>query len=94
MMSTASWKQVRNFYGVPHEDFGNPCAALSPSGHYVIAGAAGGSIWVFHVGTAKIVHKIRAHSINVRHLEVDAPSRTLATCSYDKTVKLWRCGGS
>jgi len=91
MFNTSSWKQMRNFYGVPFEQFGNPCAAFSPSQHYVIAAAAGGNIWVFHVGSAKAIHQAQAHSINVRNLQVDSASGVLVTCSYDKSVKLWKC---
>jgi len=91
MMNTSTWRQVRNFYGLPVEKFGNPCAALSPSGQYVFAIATGGQVWVFHVGKSKVIAKLSAHSINVRYLEVDTQHGVLVTCSYDKSVKLWQC---
>mmetsp|Transcript_20517 Transcript_20517/g.53667 ORF Transcript_20517/g.53667 Transcript_20517/m.53667 type:complete len:409 (-) Transcript_20517:284-1510(-) len=91
MLNTSSWRQVRNFYGLPCEQFSNPCAAFSPSCQNVYAIATGGQVWVFQVSSGKVVAKLEAHAINVRYLQVDARHGCLATCSYDKTVKLWPC---
>ena len=48
------WQQKRNFFGLPVEKFHQPVALWHPTGHYIIAAAAHGHIYVFHVGTAKV----------------------------------------
>lgn len=53
-MAHAGWQQVRNFYGLPTEQFHQPCALWHASGFYIMATAAAGHIYVFHVGTAKV----------------------------------------
>ena len=51
----ADWQQRRNFFGLPVEKFHQPVALWHPSGHYIIAAAAHGYVYVFHVGTAKVM---------------------------------------
>ncbi len=46
-------------------------------------------VWVFHVGTAKVVAKIAGHKINVRGMDRDQERNLLLTCSFDKTFKVW-----
>ena len=48
------WQQKRNFFGLPVEKFHQPLALWHPSGHYIIAAAAHGYVYVFHVGSAKV----------------------------------------
>ena len=50
----AGWHQIRNFYGLPTEQFHQPCALWHSSGFYIMAAAAAGHIYVFHVGTCKV----------------------------------------
>ena len=50
----ADWQQKRNFFGLPVEKFHQPLALWHPSGHYIIAAAAHGFVYVFHVGSAKV----------------------------------------
>ena len=54
LQGCAGWLQVRNFYGLPTEQFHQPCALWHASGFYVMAAAAAGHVYVFHVGTAKV----------------------------------------
>ena len=51
----ADWQQKRNFFGLPVEKFHQPLALWHPSGHYIIAVAAHGFVYVFHVGSAKVL---------------------------------------
>ncbi len=46
-------------------------------------------VWVFHVGTCKVVAKLQGHKINVRDLVYDTQSRQLITCSFDKSLKVY-----
>ena len=48
---------------------------------------------MFHVGTCKVVAKLSAHKVNVRDMSFDRERRLLATCSFDKTVKIFQAGG-
>ncbi|KAK9832909.1 hypothetical protein WJX74_001562 [Apatococcus lobatus] len=89
MLSIQGWRQVRNFYGLAVEKFHQPSAAWHSSGHYILAAAAAGWVYIFHVGSAKLVHKFKAHESNTRGLSYDPQLNTLATCSFDKTVKIY-----
>jgi WD40 repeat protein len=56
---------------------------------FAAAGAAHAAVYVYHVGTAKVVATLRGHAVNVRSLHYDAASNKLVTCSFDKTVKVY-----
>jgi hypothetical protein len=68
--------------------FHNPAACWHRDSMYVYVSAVGGQVWVFHVGSSRVVCKLKAHKINVRDLCYDTASNLLATCSFDKTVKV------
>lgn len=53
------------------------------------AGAAHAAVYVYHVGTAKVVATLRGHTVNVRSIHYDPASNRLATCSFDKCVKVY-----
>ena len=48
---------------------------------------------MFHLGSGRLVHTARPHKINVRDVDYDPRRNLLATCSFDKTVKLLGCPG-
>ncbi len=52
--SLAGWRQVRNFYGLAIEKFHQSSVAWHCNGHYIMAAAAAGWVYVFHVGTSKV----------------------------------------
>jgi hypothetical protein len=84
------WTQVRNFYGLPAEQFHQFAAAWHASGHYILAAAAHGWVYVFAVGSAKVVGKFKAHEKNVRGLAYDAAANALLTCSFDRSLKVFK----
>ncbi|CAK0734557.1 hypothetical protein CVIRNUC_000448 [Coccomyxa viridis] len=90
MYNTEDWQQRRNFFGLPVEKFHQPVALWHPSGHYIIAAAAHGYVYVFHVGTAKVVQSFKAHEKNVRSLDYDASNGILVTGSFDKKCQIWK----
>lgn len=47
-------------------------------------------VYVYHLGTAKVVAQLRGHTVNVRAIHYDGSSNRLATCSFDKCVKIYR----
>lgn len=74
----------------PRLQFHQFAAAWHHNSFHVYAGAAGGQVWVYHVGSGKVVAKLDVHKINVRDMHMDTQRNILATCSFDKTVKLLR----
>ena len=91
MMRTADWTLSRSFFATS-EQFHNPVSAWHRDGFYVYVAAVTAEVWVFHVGSCKVVSKLPAHKINVRDLHYDPLSNRLLTCSFDKTVKVFCCG--
>ncbi|KAK9824547.1 hypothetical protein WJX72_011229 [[Myrmecia] bisecta] len=89
MFRCQGWELVRNFYGLPIEQFHQPCATWHRSGFYVMAAAAAGHVYVMHVGSAKVVANYKAHAKNVRSLHYDGDQNVLVTCSFDKNVKVY-----
>lgn len=90
MFRVKDWTQTRNFYGLSVEDkFHQPCTAWHKSGFYIFAAAAAGTVCVFHVGTTKVEAHLKAHLKNARALDYNPATNTLATCSFDKTVKVF-----
>ena len=61
----AGWRQVRNFYGLAVEKFHQPSAAWHSSGHYIMAAAAAGWVFIFHVGSAKVNVQVPASVQNL-----------------------------
>lgn len=51
-------------------------------------------VYVYHVGSAKVVAVLSGHSVNVRDMAYDPTRNLLATCSFDKTVKVWGEAGA
>jgi hypothetical protein len=82
------WEQARNFYGLPVEKFHQPATAWHRSGMYIFAGALGGHLYIYHVGSAKVVATVKVHDKNVRGLDYDPIRNVLVTCSFDRTVKV------
>eukprot|EP00879_Flechtneria_rotunda_P016409 GHRR01017168.1.p1 GENE.GHRR01017168.1~~GHRR01017168.1.p1 ORF type:complete len:125 (-),score=37.99 GHRR01017168.1:660-1034(-) len=53
------------------------------------AGASHAAVYVYHVGSAKVVKKLAGqHTVNVRDISYDHSTNRLATCGFDKTVKV------
>lgn len=55
----------------------------------LVAGAAHAAVFVYHLGTAKVVARLKGHTVNVRAINYDALTNRLATCSFDKSVKVY-----
>ncbi|GAB4820603.1 hypothetical protein N2152v2_007649 [Parachlorella kessleri] len=74
------------------EQFHQFAAVWDSSGHYVLAAAAHGWVYVFDVATARVVANFKAHDKNVRGLAYDAANNLLLTCSFDRTTKVFSAG--
>jgi WD40 repeat protein len=80
--------QVRNFFGLENDEYSTPRVQLDQSGH-LYATSQSKQICVFDVASEKLVHELRGHKNIVRDIHVHKSRGLLASCSYDKTVKLW-----
>eukprot|EP00884_Botryococcus_braunii_P021127 jgi/Botrbrau1/7699/Bobra.0159s0136.1 len=90
MFRLSDWSQARSFYGLPIENFHQPATAWHRSGFYIFVGAAGGQLFVYHVGSSRVVATLRIHDKNVRGLHYDSERNLLVTCSFDRTVKIFQ----
>eukprot|EP00898_Chlorokybus_atmophyticus_P006853 jgi/Chlat1/7169/Chrsp57S06833 len=80
------WKQVRNFYGYVNEPLTQHRHAWHPDGRYIYATSSDLSVYVYDIGTQKLVHKLAGHAGIVRDLSCNPDTGMLATVSFDKTI--------
>ncbi len=89
VLRTSDWSQSRVLYGLPVDQFHQPCAAWHRDSSYVMVAGAAGQLLVFHVGSSKLVASVKVHEKGVRDVAYSGgDSNLLATCSFDKTVKV------
>eukprot|EP00198_Chlamydomonas_reinhardtii_P000165 XP_001689500.1 predicted protein [Chlamydomonas reinhardtii] len=93
VLRTSDWSVLRLVFGLPTDQFPQPAAAWHRDGNYIYAAGANAQLCVFHLGSGRLVHTARPHKINVRDVDYDPRRNLLATCSFDKTVKLLGCPG-
>ena len=60
-----------------------------PSGRWLISGTRDGKIAVMNVQSGDIEQRFNAHSEQVRGLALTIDANTVASCSTDRTLKLW-----
>ncbi|BDA40712.1 hypothetical protein COCOBI_01-3650 [Coccomyxa sp. Obi] len=89
MFKIAGWHQIRNFFGLQIESFHQPVTAWHPSGYYFFAAAAHGQVYVFHVGSSKVIATFKPHEKNVRCLDYDEQQKCLMTGSFDRNVQIY-----
>lgn len=63
-----------------------PCRP-APQCHH--AAASHGALCIFHIGSARRVALLRAHSKTLRALCYDPQANLLLTASFDRSVKVW-----
>jgi len=63
-------------------------ASISPQGDYVVVGFLEGVLRLYRLPDMTFVQEIQAHQARIRHVNF-SPQGTLATASYDGTVKIW-----
>jgi len=80
---------VRNFWGAPNDSFSNPRSLCDPSRKYIYSSAQDYKIYVWEVASQTVVHKLEGHTGIIRDLCIHPHEEMIASCSFDKTVKLW-----
>ncbi|KIZ03323.1 hypothetical protein MNEG_4639 [Monoraphidium neglectum] len=92
VLRTADWSRLRAIYGLNVPQYHNHAVAWHHDAAYVYASAENASVHVYHVGTGKLAARLEGrHRVNVRDLNVDWGRNLLATCSFDKSVKVFGC---
>ena len=61
----------------------------SPDGKYVASGATDGIINVFDVASAKLLHTLEGHAMQIRSLTFSPDSQRLLTGSDDGQMKIY-----
>lgn len=91
LLRISNWSHLSTqIYGLPLDNFHNPIALWHASGFYIMASAAAGQIYTFHVGSGKVVSKYKAHEQNVRWIDYDPKRNLLLTCSFDRSVRVFK----
>eukprot|EP00698_Gefionella_okellyi_P007776 TRINITY_DN1901_c0_g1_i2.p3 TRINITY_DN1901_c0_g1~~TRINITY_DN1901_c0_g1_i2.p3 ORF type:complete len:145 (-),score=26.00 TRINITY_DN1901_c0_g1_i2:8-442(-) len=83
------FKQVRNFYGLPTSEMGQVRCCFDLTGQYVYALAYDKTVYVFDVATERMVQRLEGHSNIARDLHHHVSLPLLASCSFDKSMKVW-----
>jgi WD40 repeat protein len=60
-----------------------------PDGRSLLSGSRGGMISVMDTASGEIVQHFQTHNKHVRGLALSGDTKTVASCSTDKTLKLW-----
>jgi len=79
----------RNFYGYSSDEWSLPRAKFDNSGHYMYTTSQDNKIYVYAVANEKEVNQISGHTGVIRDISIHPQLDLLASCSYDKTVKIW-----
>lgn len=97
-LATGGWDNVVRLWKV---DSGKQLRSIRPSsapvetvlwwpdGRWLMSGTRDGKIAVMDVQSGEIKQRFNAHSEQVRGLALSRDAKTVASCSTDKTLKLW-----
>lgn len=81
---------LQSIYGLPIETFHIPCACWHPKGFHIYVASAKGVICIFHVGTGRLVAKMKGHDANVRAMLFDPSQQALLSCGFDKKICIFK----
>uniref|UniRef100_A0A6B2L7E4 Anaphase-promoting complex subunit 4 WD40 domain-containing protein n=1 Tax=Arcella intermedia TaxID=1963864 RepID=A0A6B2L7E4_9EUKA len=80
--------QVRNFYGLENDGFSQPRSVFDSQGLIYLT-SQNNQIYVFDTTSGQLVNQFGGHSGQVRDMDYHPTEDIIATCSYDKTIKIW-----
>ena len=85
LWDTRNWNLIKSF----RETEPIFCAVISPDGKVLFAGDRSGRISGWDIQSGIKRHALIGHAGVVRRLSMTLDGRTLASCSQDRTVRLW-----
>eukprot|EP00730_Choanoeca_flexa_P014347 TRINITY_DN6245_c0_g1_i1.p1 TRINITY_DN6245_c0_g1~~TRINITY_DN6245_c0_g1_i1.p1 ORF type:complete len:449 (+),score=99.73 TRINITY_DN6245_c0_g1_i1:90-1349(+) len=88
--SLATQAQLRVLYGASNDGYSNPRLCWHPSSAYILATSQTHDIVCWDIRSEAIAFKLSGHEALIRALVYDEANKMLITCSYDKTVRLWK----
>jgi WD40 repeat protein len=65
------------------------CCMYSPDGVFLVGGQYQGVVYIWRLADSKLVAEIPAHTEKIADIRFSPDGRFLATCSDDKTIKIW-----
>jgi len=80
---------VRNFYGALNDTYSQPRHCWHPSGKYIYSTSQNNKLYCWEISNQAIVSTLEGHTAVPRDLSYNVESKLLASCSFDKTVRLW-----
>eukprot|EP01100_Stratorugosa_tubuloviscum_P014245 TRINITY_DN7499_c0_g1_i1.p1 TRINITY_DN7499_c0_g1~~TRINITY_DN7499_c0_g1_i1.p1 ORF type:complete len:398 (-),score=154.43 TRINITY_DN7499_c0_g1_i1:24-1217(-) len=90
LFRTGTPVQLRNYYGAENDSYGQPRLCWHSTGKYIYATSQDNKIYVWDAITEKIVNKLQAHTKLPRDLCFHNQLSLLASCSFDKTIRIWQ----
>ncbi len=86
-MVVGGWKHLTGqIVGLPLDTFHNSVAQWHSSGFYIMAAAAAGQIFVFHVGTGKV--ETSSYNLENFHESTSSPHRCLVMTCPERLMHL------
>uniref|UniRef100_A0A7S4FC46 Uncharacterized protein n=1 Tax=Chrysotila carterae TaxID=13221 RepID=A0A7S4FC46_CHRCT len=84
-------KQMRRLYGPKGDGFNRPVQAWHPSGKYFYTSnaEAAGPLLVWDVASERIKTELRGHTALVRDMHNHPSMNVLASCGFDRTIRIW-----
>lgn len=81
---------ARNFYGMQNDKSSQPKVCWNTTDKYIyVTSALDNAVYVYDVCCEKNVTQLKGHTALVRDIARHPTKEILATCSYDKSVKIW-----
>ncbi|KAH6572128.1 hypothetical protein BASA50_001118 [Batrachochytrium salamandrivorans] len=88
---TRTSRIVRDLWGVDADGFTQASCCWHPSGKFLFASSDDKTCLVYHVSSGKVISKLTGHEGLIRNIAFDNVSNALVSCSYDRTVRVWKC---
>lgn len=89
LLKLFSGEIIRNYYGVPQDEFSTPKLCWHPTGRGFFVTGDDFKIHTFEASTCRELGKLEGHTGVVRALHFDAAANVLLSGSFDRSVRRW-----